>query len=116
VRTPPAELKRELSMNGHDGTDEASEAFPAGPATPVSYAFDDAGSTDPEKLRHTCGGCPARWSGERTSHCGSGCHRTFTGVGNFDAHRSGGRCLDPAEIGLVLATGRAYEAWGTVRE
>jgi hypothetical protein len=32
------------------------------------------------------------------AHCGSGCHRSFGGVSGFDAHRRGGRCVDPATI------------------
>lgn len=33
------------------------------------------------------------------AHCGSeSCHRTFGGVSGFDAHRRGGRCIDPATI------------------
>jgi hypothetical protein len=32
------------------------------------------------------------------AHCGS-CHRTFAGVGLFDAHRTAdGRCLDPEQL------------------
>ena len=45
-----------------------------------------------------CGGCDARWTGQRTAHC-SGCHRTFSGVELFDRHRSAdgprGHCVDP---------------------
>jgi hypothetical protein len=72
------------------------------------------GSADPQTLPHTCGGCDARWRGHRTAHCGSGCHRTFTGVTTFDMHRNGGRCLTPRAMGMSLAPGRAYPAWGYV--
>lgn len=34
------------------------------------------------------------------AHC-SVCHRTFSGMWAFDKHRRDGRCLDPAELGLV---------------
>lgn len=51
--------------------------------------------------RYSCGRCPATWTGQSRAHC-SGCHRTFSSVGTFDAHRSaaGGRgeCLDPASV------------------
>lgn len=58
---------------------------------------------------HRCG---ARWSGSQTCHCAApGCCRTFTGIGAFDRHRRGGTCADPATIGMVLAPGRAYDAW-----
>jgi hypothetical protein len=33
------------------------------------------------------------------------------GITAFDRHRKGGVCADPATVGMVLATGRAYEAW-----
>ena len=52
-----------------------------------------------------CGGCDGIWwqSGEYTSHC-TGCHRTFTSLGGFDAHhreadcRRGFVCADPATL------------------
>lgn len=50
---------------------------------------------------NTCGGCKARWTGERPCHC-SACHRTFAGVNLFDMHRTAkgerGECLTPATI------------------
>lgn len=65
-----------------------------------------------EDLPHSCR-CGARWAGSNTTHCGA-CHAfTFTGVGAFDAHRKNGRCNPPADVGLVLIPGRAYEVWGT---
>lgn len=72
---------------------------------------DRAGTADPSTLpfTHRCG---ARWSGNNTSHCGGGCCRTFSSVGTFDRHRRDGRCLDPANIGMSLIPGRAYEVWG----
>jgi len=49
----------------------------------------------------TCGGCTATWTALGTAHCGA-CHRSFSTVGLFDAHRSQygerGRCLDPATL------------------
>lgn len=68
------------------------------------------GSADPATLPHSDTRCGARWSGSNTSHCGK-CHNTFTGIESFDAHKPVTGCLDPAEIGMVLAEGRAYEAW-----
>lgn len=65
-------------------------------------------------VQHACGHCDARWFGRRTCHCGS-CHRTFTGVGPFDAHRRQGICVDPTAAGLVDA-GRIYPCWGTTRD
>lgn len=38
------------------------------------------------------------------AHCPT-CHRTFGGVGGFDAHRRGGICRDPAEFGYELTHG-----------
>lgn len=64
--------------------------------------------------------CGKQWSGKQTAHCG-GCHRTFSGLGTFMAHRvtpEGGEqgehvCVDPATVGLVLVESRKYECWGT---
>jgi hypothetical protein len=62
---------------------------------------------------HGCGGCPARWSGTRTSHCGAaGCHVSFAGVSLFDRHRVNGHCVPPARLGMSLLPGRPYPCWG----
>lgn len=49
----------------------------------------------------TCGGCDAVWTAPGACHC-AGCHRTFSGLGLFDRHRTGygehGRCHDPATL------------------
>jgi hypothetical protein len=75
---------------------------------PASFASTRAFEDLPH--RHTCG---ARWSGSTTCHCGAvGCHITLSSVGAFTAHRKGGRCNPPAEVGLTLIPGRAYEVWG----
>lgn len=76
--------------------------------------------------------CGAQWGGLNTAHCSAeGCHRTFTSVAAFDAHRVGPwgvdrrgqkrrmpgyadgtrHCADPTTVGLVDA-GRAYPCWG----
>lgn len=34
------------------------------------------------------------------AHC-SVCHRTFRGIAHFDRHRRDGRCIPPADLGLV---------------
>jgi len=52
----------------------------------------------------TCSGCSSVWGGSRLCHC-SGCHLTFGGIVGFDAHRYRGRCLDPAERGMVARQG-----------
>ncbi len=71
------------------------------------------GTRAPENLPNRCR-CGVRWAGSNTCHCGApGCHRTFTGVSAFDLHRRGGQCADPATVGMVVAPGRAYEAWTT---
>lgn len=48
----------------------------------------------------TCS-CATRWTALTAAHC-SGCHRTFSGVSNFDLHRTvagpHGTCRAPAEI------------------
>lgn len=54
-----------------------------------------------DALGFTCGGCDTRWTGFNRCHC-SGCHRTFSGLALFDAHRRDirgvGTCLNPAQI------------------
>jgi len=40
-----------------------------------------------------------RPTGTRHAHCGA-CHETFNGVTLFDDHRKGGRCNDPASMGM----------------
>jgi hypothetical protein len=70
----------------------------------------EAPETSQARLPHTCR-CGTRWSGTRIAHCGA-CHETFSGVAPFDAHRRGGVCRPPAEIGLTLFPDRAYRCWG----
>lgn len=53
--------------------------------------------------RATCGGCDASWTGTSPCHCAApGCHRTFSGIRLFDAHRhhrgEHGGCLDPETV------------------
>ena len=79
----------------------------------IDHRANLTGTRSFEDLPHACR-CGARWAGSRTCHCAAaGCHLTFTSVGSFDAHRKGGRCNPPADVGLVLIPGRAYEVWGT---
>lgn len=66
------------------------------------------------KQPHQCSGCDASWNGYNTAHC-NGCHRTFTGMTAWEAHRTGthtkGRtCLNPQDVGLIDA-GRKYSCW-----
>jgi hypothetical protein len=52
-----------------------------------------------------CGRCDARWTALTAAHCPS-CHETFAGASTgFDAHRAGGRCTPPAQVGLHLDGG-----------
>lgn len=64
----------------------------------------------PARLPNMCGRCDNRWGGMNTAHCAA-CHLTFTGITAFDAHRRGGVCAVPAEVGLVESS-RNYECWG----
>ena len=43
--------------------------------------------------------CRRPSAGSRQSHC-SVCHRTFSGLRNFDTHRKGGKCVHPASLGM----------------
>jgi hypothetical protein len=68
-------------------------------------------STYLRTLPNTCR-CGARWSGNVTAHCAAACHRSFSGVTNFDRHRRNGACLNPANIGMAPLSSRQYECWG----
>jgi hypothetical protein len=53
-------------------------------------------------MKNTCSGCDNTWTGVNICHCGSGCHRTFSSIALFDAHRAGGEgCQDPASMRFV---------------
>lgn len=51
-------------------------------------------------MAHTCR-CGESWTALTAAHC-AGCHRTFSGAGLFDKHRSArgehGACLNPADL------------------
>lgn len=51
-----------------------------------------------------CPRCDATWTGLAVCHCGA-CHRTFSGLTLFDAHRRGGKCADPAGVDLRVVDG-----------
>lgn len=53
--------------------------------------------------------CGEWWTALAAAHR-AGCHRTFTSVSGFTAHRKAGKCIDPIELGMVRAE-RKYEAW-----
>jgi len=40
------------------------------------------------------------------------CGETFSGLTAFDKHRRGGRCLDPAELGMEIKMGAKGSWWG----
>lgn len=64
-----------------------------------------------DRLPHSCGRCTRRWTGTSAAHC-TACHVTFTGITNFDRHRSEGRCRPPEVVGLVEKVRAGYTAWG----
>lgn len=74
------------------------------PADPSSSLLRERGSEEAaSRVRRpaapaACGGCDARWTGQRAAHC-SACHRTFSGAELFDRHRSAdgphGQCVNP---------------------
>ncbi len=110
------DLRANLSpetVPGSDSTSEDPTTATAGASTPARGLPDRSqhGTADPGTLPHQCR-CGVRWSGNRTCHCGA-CHHTVSGVSTFDAHRRNGQCLHPADVGLSLLPGRAYECWGT---
>lgn len=91
---------------GHTHTRGTTEASSAGSRLP-----DRAQCTE---LPNGCR-CGAHWSGLSAAHCAS-CHVTFTGVTAFDRHRRAGRCLIPAEAGLVAKQRAGYVAYGSRHE
>jgi hypothetical protein len=52
------------------------------------------------KYGPVCRACGAEHDSLVWAHC-SACHRTFSTERNFDQHRRGPACLDPALVGLV---------------
>lgn len=56
--------------------------------------------TAPKVPPYGCAGCDSRWGGLGRAH-GSCCHRTYSGITAFDAHRKGGVCNLPGDVGLV---------------
>ena len=60
-------------------------------------------------IRH--GACGRWWTGTERSHA-SCCHRTFSSLSAFDAHRKGGRCNHPAAVGLIARTKPYGDLWG----
>jgi hypothetical protein len=65
-----------------------------------------------------CPGCKRTWNGNRACHCSS-CHRHFSGLTSFDAHRSG-QCLDPgtltSENGDLLYRQDENDMWRSNKE
>ncbi|CAO5185492.1 conserved hypothetical protein [Frankia sp. AiPs1] len=60
-----------------------------------------------------CGGCDARWTALTAAHCPT-CHATFAGATTgFDAHRVGGTCQPPPQVGL--REDRGYWLFGDER-
>jgi hypothetical protein len=81
--------------------ESAAIPSPAAETMPLVPEVTPEGSEASEgRLPHSCR-CGARWSGGMTAHCAGSCHRTFTRPSNFDRHRRGGQCVDPATVGLV---------------
>jgi hypothetical protein len=66
-----------------------------------------------------CNGCECWWTGLRAAHC-SACHETFAGVGAFDLHRRGSRCIKPAEVTnrkgepLLVRANRDWPGWSGI--
>lgn len=44
-----------------------------------------------------CLGCGAAWTSASQLHC-TGCHRQFSSIEVFDAHRDRGQCLQPSPV------------------
>lgn len=76
-----------------------------------SHSHADAGiaSIVPGDREFSCRQCSKAWTGLKPEHC-IVCHQTFGGTDAGDRHRVGSysdpgdprRCLDPAQVGLIL--------------
>ena len=97
------------AFGGHATTQEPPQTAGTPPGDPGASPRVRV-RTPENPLPHSCAQ-GHRWAGSLTCHC-SVCHRSFSGVKHFDRHRRGGVCLDPAEIGLSLLVGRAFDCWG----
>ena len=73
--------------------------------------YEDRNSPAYCKLRFTDSRCGARWQKHEELHCLT-CHTTWVDVESHDAHRKGGICKRPGEVGMVLQGNRVYAAWG----
>lgn len=96
----------------------AARSDPASAAMGLPDYLPKAATLGPGSGGGECAKCGAWWTEYNTAHCGAeGCHRTFTGITAFDAHRDGShskdirRCVLPESVGLFDA-GRAYPCWG----
>lgn len=95
-------------------TGPQTSRIPPLPAEQASSVVAD-GPNGPEgseaALPHSCR-CGARWVGDAVAHCAGSCHVSFTTAGNFARHRRDGRCLHPADAGLVSHQRAGYVAYG----
>jgi hypothetical protein len=66
-------------------------------------------TTPKNAIRH--GECQRWWTGSERSHA-SCCHRTFSSLSAFDAHRKGGRCNNPEDVGLIARPKPYGDLWG----
>jgi hypothetical protein len=69
------------------------------------------GTGDIPKNAIAHGACGKWWTGAERSHA-SCCHETFSSLSAFDLHRKGGRCNDPAGMGLVAREKPYGTLWG----
>lgn len=104
-------MSYEQTLGTQQGTLKASEALTTKylPAGNGNSAETEDRPIPPNAIFH--GECGKWWTGAERSHA-SCCHRTFSSLSAFDKHRQGGRCNDPADIGLI-ARGKPFgELWG----
>lgn len=62
----------------------------------------------------TCAPCGRRWTGLRECHCRE-CHEHFSHVDNFDGHKIGSRCINPADARVKGNSLREKDTvWGPI--
>jgi hypothetical protein len=77
--------------------------------TPTATALPEQIPAPPNAIWH--GQCGLWWTGNERSHA-SCCHRTFSSLSAFEAHRRGLRCNDPATVGLIARAKPYGDLWG----
>lgn len=86
-----------------------TKTLPAGNGNPAPTPTPGTDGIPKNAIVH--GACGSWWTGAERSHA-SCCCRTFSSLSAFDQHRKGGRCNEPAAVGLAVRTKPFGTLWG----